>query len=310
MEKTIFQYLEFLLPIHNCVIIPEFGGFIIDIESSSFNMKGDITHPAYNIVFNPELKHNDGLIASYIVRDENISYNAACKKIKTFVKELISDLKSGKTVSCEGIGYLKNDTLGSITFSSNKAFIHPSLYGLVPVKLRQLNSIEQIIAVNKRKNYFKYSATSIVAATAALLLFIGPNSAIKEQKSNLQKANFISSITTPISIKNNNKEQFDKIEKTATTLNISPNIKPIPSRIYYIIIGGEENQARADKLLNKIQSSDFPNAAIIQSQDRYRIYISAFEDKSQAEIYLESFRKENPKYETAWLYSKRNNQIQ
>lgn len=307
MEKSIFQYLEFLLPIHNCVIIPEFGGFIIDIESSSFNIKGDITHPEYNIVFNLELKHNDGLIASYIVKDGNISYNAACKKIKTFVKELISDLKSGKTVGCENIGCLKTDASGNITFLSNKTFIHPNLYGLVPVKLRQLNDIEQTFVVSKRKNYFKYSATGIVAATAALLLFIGPNNAIKEQKDNSQKANFISSITAPISVKDSNKEQFGKIENTATTLNISSGIaKATPSRIYYIIIGGEENQTRANKLLNKIQSSDFPNASIIESQDRYRIYISTFEDKSEAEAFLESFRKENPKYESAWLYSKRN----
>ncbi len=59
-------------------------------------------------------------------------------------------------------------------------------------------------------------------------------------------------------------------------------------------------------LLNKIKSTTFPTAAIVETTDRYRIYVSSFNDKIQAETFLDGFRKENPKYETAWLYSKRN----
>lgn len=310
MEKSIFQYLEFLLPAHNCVIIPGFGGFIINITPSKFNSVSEVEQPLYSIVFNPELKHDDGLIASYIVKDKNSSYNAASKEIKIFVNTLISDLKSGKIVPCANIGSLSCDISGNIIFSSDSRFIHPDFYGLEPVRLKQLNYIETGVAQAKKRNYLKYTASSVAAAVAALFFFIAPSVNIVELNDNSQKADFLSSITTSLNISDVKKNELLNtfIDSTAVSSfgeETEPS-KAIPTRTYYIIIGGEEEKGRAERLLSKIQSNDFPGASMIESVDRFRIYISSFDDKKEAETFLESFRKNNPKYETAWLYSKRN----
>lgn len=309
MGKSIFQYLEFLLPIHNCVIIPGFGGFIFNITPSKFNADSEIEQPMYSIVFNPELKHDDGLIASYIVKDKNSSYNVASKEIKTFVNSLISDLKSGKTVSCANLGSLSHDINGNIIFASNNRFIYPDFYGLEPIKLRQLNYIETGVLQEKKRSYLKYTATSIAAAAAALFFFIAPSIHIGEVNDNSQKADFLSSITTSLNISDAKKSGFSNTSMDSTAI-IAPEVvtpkKSTSARTYYIIIGGEEEKGRADRLLSKIQLNDFPHASIIQSADRFRIYVSSFEDKKEAESFLESFRKDNPKYETAWLYSKKN----
>ncbi|WP_108822814.1 SPOR domain-containing protein [Dysgonomonas sp. Marseille-P4361] len=310
MEKSIFQYLEFLLPIHNCVIIPEFGGFIINMKPSKFDTDSNINQPEYSIVFNPELKHDDGLIASYIVKNKGVSYNTASKEIRSFVKELVARLKSGEIVLCGNIGCLSHDQSGNTIFSANNQFIHPDYYGLEPLKLRQLNSIPRKIIATNKKSYIRHTIGGVAAAVAALLLFVGPSINIKDQTGNVQQADFLSSITTSL-VSSDIKKKLDQVINIDSTQNEIEkpleSVKPISTRTYYIIIGGEEDETRANRLLDKIHASDFPGASIIKSQDRYRIYISSFEDKKEAESFLDSFRKEHPKYDSAWLFSKRNN---
>lgn len=311
MEKSIFQYLEFLLPAHNCVIIPGFGGFIVNIIPSKFNTDSEIDQPRYSIVFNPELNHDDGLIASYIVKDKNISYNAASKEIKAFVNSLVSDLKLGKVIPCANIGSLSYDASGNIIFSFGNHFVHPDFYGLEPVRLKQLNYLETGVREAQKRSYLKYTVSSVAAAAAALFFFIAPSVNIGEAIDNSQKADFLSSITTSLNTFDVKKDEpIDAVMDNPTTTNINEEtVKAeisLPARTYYIVIGGEEEKGRADRLLYKIQSSEFPNASMIESADRFRIYVSSFDDKKEAEAFLESFRKDNPKYESAWLYSKKN----
>lgn len=301
MDKGIFKYLEFLLPIHNCVTIPDFGGFIVNIKPSLFDYDN---RSYYTIVFNPDLNHNDGIIASQISKDENISYNAACNKIKDFVKAIQFGLKSGKTIICN-IGILTVDNSGNPTFLSNRNIIHPTLYGLQPIDIKPLSLINNIIRKERRYVSIKYVLGSVAAALAAMLLFTGPNTDIADKNGfSSSNASFVSSITTSLPNFQRNINQ-----NSSSTIVVTDNDKETnnpPTRTYYIIIGGEENKVQAEKLLDKIRTKDFANAAIVETSDRYRIFISSFDDKKQAEEYLDLFRKENPKYQTAWLYSKRN----
>lgn len=309
MEKRIFKYLEFLLPIHNCVTIPDFGGFIIDAKSSLFNINNGL-FPQYGIVFNPDLNHNDGVITSYISKNEDISYNAACNRIRDFVKALHTELKAGKAVICGNIGILTTDNSGNITFLSNKDITYPAFYGLRPIGMKQLTDLNDVIRKKKRNISIKYALGGMVAAIAAISIFTTSSTDINDKDYIVfSKASFISSITTPLSKSaNTNEAIFNSDNKDNSIVLIDNKILdlPVAVRTYYIIIGGEENKAQAERLLKKIRLTDFSDAAMIETPDRYRIYISSFEDKSQAEGFLSSFRKENPKYQTAWLYSKRN----
>lgn len=303
MDKGIFKYLEFLLPIHNCVTIPDFGGFIVNIKPSLLSIDNK-TSSYYTIVFNPDLNHNDGIIASQMSKDESISYNAACNKIKDFVKSIQSNLKSGKTINCN-IGILKADASGNPTFLSNKDIVHPTLYGLRPIDIKQLSLINNIIQKEKRYISIKYVLGGTAAVIAAILLFTGPNTDIADRDIvSSSNASFVSSITT--SLPNFQRNTNQNASNTLVAIDNKKETDIISTRTYYIIIGGEENKIQAERLLDKIRAKDFANAAIVETSDRYRIYISSFENKKQAEEYLELFRKENPKYQTAWLYSKRN----
>ena len=67
MKKSVSYYISELLFLHDCVIIPDFGGFIGKKRSAILNTTtGTLNPPSKQIVFNKNLNANDGLLISYI----------------------------------------------------------------------------------------------------------------------------------------------------------------------------------------------------------------------------------------------------
>ena len=61
MNKTISKYISELLFLHDCVIIPEFGGFVGNNKSAVLNeITRTISPPSKEILFNLNLQTNDG----------------------------------------------------------------------------------------------------------------------------------------------------------------------------------------------------------------------------------------------------------
>ncbi|MBB4037366.1 hypothetical protein GGR21_003283 [Dysgonomonas hofstadii] len=307
MKRELFNYLDFLLPTHNCVIIQNLGAFIINLDISTISKNGEVQAPRYTITFNPEITHNDGVLPSYIMKIENITYDAACNKIKESVKRIKSDLKINRYISCGNIGSMSMNIDENIIFTPNRDYTHPDYIGLYHTGIRRIEDINESIDKEKKYISFKYIAGSVAAAAVAILLFTIPSVNINNNQEVTQSASFLSSISTSLSL--TNKEvttiTFPKVETPTQRLE-NNQVWEKPARTYYIIIGGEESKSRADILLSKIQNEDFKDASIIESPDRYRIYVASFFDKKEAELFLEGFRKDNPKYGTAWLLSKRN----
>ena len=299
MNDEIFKYLEFSLPIHNCVIIPDFGGFILNSEPASLLVDG-IVPPKFSVVFNPDLKHDDGILINLYRKDEDLSYNVASQRIKEFVKELKKDLLVDKPVYCSRLGYLSADENNKTIFTANKLLIFPDSYGLRQVELCRLINIERTSEVRANHFSLKYTLGGIAAAAVALFLFAVPSINIKDNsiQKYSQQAGFVSSLSASFNPVLETNVQEEDLEKKETD-------KQVSLRTYYIIVGGEETKSQADRLLEKIRNNGLKSASIVRS-DRYRIYVASFTDKVEGESYLEVFRKENPQYSTAWLYSKRN----
>ena len=82
---------------HNCVIIPSFGGFVSkDIGASIDFVKGTILPPSKHLLFNIQLKNNDGLLTAAMSRAQGITFLEANELISKTVHNIQSDLSSGK----------------------------------------------------------------------------------------------------------------------------------------------------------------------------------------------------------------------
>ncbi len=108
---TLSKYIRDLLFRYECVIVPEFGGFLTKTISATIDKKTQTLHPpTKRLGFNSQLVENDGLLANYIASVEQIPYDAALNFIGFEVKDWQNKIAKEKVV-LENIGYFYlNDT--------------------------------------------------------------------------------------------------------------------------------------------------------------------------------------------------------
>ena len=97
-----------------------FGGFIGNKNSARLNPSaGIITPPGKSILFNTELKENDGILIDHIVKNEKISHEKAKKITIKFVNENLIKLKRLKSLRINKIGIFTLNSDGKIIFSQD-----------------------------------------------------------------------------------------------------------------------------------------------------------------------------------------------
>ena len=85
------NYIKDLLFRVDCVVIPEFGGFIMQYESSYIHpVKNIFQPPKKKIAFNESLKSNDGLLIHEIQVGEAISKEEANGLVADFVENILN----------------------------------------------------------------------------------------------------------------------------------------------------------------------------------------------------------------------------
>jgi hypothetical protein len=124
MQK-IDKHISNLLDEHDCVIVPEFGGFVANYSPAKIHpVQHTFTPPAKNIVFNKNLKNNDGLLANHISMESGASYPEALKYIEHFVERTNISLKNGSKVKIEEVGTLFLDVERNIQFEPDAKVNH------------------------------------------------------------------------------------------------------------------------------------------------------------------------------------------
>jgi len=140
------QNIAQLLTKHNCVIVPEFGGFIGNYKSAVVNHSLLLVYPpAKQVLFNPNLKQNDGLLANQIMIDQQISYNQAVEVIRTQVEEWKKELNNGERIEFGEMGFLFLQN-NSILFEQDKT--HNLLlqsYGLNAVSFIDFSKLKSVV---------------------------------------------------------------------------------------------------------------------------------------------------------------------
>lgn len=339
MENTIFRHIEFWLPKYGCIIVPNLGGFILNVEPA-YKTETEFFPPVYGVVFNPDLKYNDGGLASLIQQSEKVSYSSAVEKIAEFVRNVKQNLNNKESIICGSLGILSSVN-GKIVFASSRTLVYPELFGMQPASLMPLSAISYQIANKHKTVRIKQTLIGIASAVAALVLFITPYSSVNDKASYLnQQAGFLSSInnssskvysqsqslafnvneknnveltagvTSTPAMDENIKEAVDVNDKKYISANskvkkevVKTEMKSSPS--FFLIIGGEDDKVRANRLLTNFKKEGFGDARIVESKDKYRIYIASFVNKNEADQYVKQFRLKNPKYKSAWIYAKK-----
>ena len=106
-----FKFTRNLLPgmflDYDCVIIPGLGGFVCNGRSAWYDEENEeMVPPSKDVIFNPNLIHNDGLLAQEIMRARDLSYSEAMKHVEEEASFMVRQLKEGKPVEIARVGRL------------------------------------------------------------------------------------------------------------------------------------------------------------------------------------------------------------
>ncbi|NQV01896.1 MAG: HU-CCDC81 and SPOR domain-containing protein [Bacteroidia bacterium] len=128
------KYIAELLSEHDCVIIPGLGGFVGSyLPAQIHSVYHTFQPPSKKILFNINLRQNDGLLANHIAQAEKVSFNEANEQIRLFADETIKALKTRKYLILQNIGKIYMGKEGNIQFDQDlRSNLLPESFGLQP----------------------------------------------------------------------------------------------------------------------------------------------------------------------------------
>ena len=255
---TLAKYISDLLYRYECVIVPNFGGFVSNEISAKVN---HFTHtfsaPSKQLTFNSNLQNNDGLLVNYVATSENISYSKAVQYINKEVDSWKSILNNNE-LEIENIGSfnLNNDgnyifepsnTINYLTSSFGlNSYVSPAVKRIVyKEKVKQLETIAPILPSKENKKrtpaFIKYAASAAIIFALGTLgwneyqkneynnLVVEAEQQQKKVEKSTQEATFVISNPLPTITLNVTKETFN----------------------YHIIAGAFREPENAEKKVNR-----------------------------------------------------------
>lgn len=326
------QHIRNLLLIHDCVIIPNFGGFITNYRSAEINEEGhSFLPPRKQIGFNRQLTHNDGLLISHIADFKMISYEIAKHEVEVFAKELNSKIKNGEAVSINEIGNFSFDSQGNLQFEPNTSTIHLiDAFGLATFNFPEINK-EDVLrraevkfknreAVSKAINTktFKRTlmATPLVLALAILSFktnlidnfntsSLNPFQNIKKvEVTNSSNDNNVAVVETTIekmTEKRNALLYEEAVEKTEPVQAVK--VAEIVENKFFLIAGSFQTKENANSLITQLKSKGFAAEMLNDKKGRYRVAAKTFANENDAQIEMKRIRSGNLGF-SVWMLRK------
>lgn len=99
-NQNLISFIEQLLQTQDCVIVPNFGGFVVNQSDFRFDEKSQTIHPKRRwVAFNAKLTSDDGLLHHSLAQVMGCSSKHAQKTIQVACQSWLNELHLGKTLS-------------------------------------------------------------------------------------------------------------------------------------------------------------------------------------------------------------------
>lgn len=265
-------YIAELLYRHQCVIVPDFGAFLTEINTAVLDETTHSFYPPRKVVsFNSNIKNNDGLVANHIALSSKTSYENAVSAIEKAVENWKITLENNSKIILKNIGEISlNVDKNTVFVPSETTNYLATSFGLnsyvSPVVKREViqhlekNNIEiptetetEVIALHpaekrNRFGYLKYAAVFVVGlAGAGFATYNWNENRIATQTILVEKAV--------------QKQVQDKIQEA--TFFVS---SPLPSvtltvkeekLLYHVVVGAFRNEQNAENTYNNLIAKGF-----------------------------------------------------
>ncbi|MGQ8335619.1 hypothetical protein ACUNWD_03650 [Sunxiuqinia sp. A32] len=294
----LLAHIKDLLLLNDCVIIPDFGGFITNYQSAKIRTS-TFYPPNKAVGFNQKLKFNDGLFVNHVAEKEGLNYIAAKQKVDLLVKELNYRLTDGERIGIDGVGKLYYNENDQLTFESI-ADVNYNLesYGLSSFRFETLYAKK---LAQKSLSAEEREAVKVIFQKRTLkkvmiglpLVFALAFFPIKNNKENILKSDL--SVLTEMT---QTAEPAKKIEVETVAVIEKANVE----NKYFLIGGSFRSDANAARFLKQKQDEGFEaqNLGVIKGLNY--IAIAGFPDIESAKAKKIELKAKSPE-SGVWIYA-------
>jgi cell division septation protein DedD len=329
MEKR--NYIAELLEQHDCVIIPGLGGFVGSYAPATIHPVYHTFQPPYKkILFNINLRQNDGLLANHIAQSAQIPYAEANEQVWKYSEECQQMLSTRKQIHISNVGRLYTGHEGTIHFDQDTRFNHlPESYGFQPffsIPVNKEIAIEHaVIAAHSIHQHSKFSFNEPLKWAAALALPVGVAFLLnfsglgKLNTKEFTYADILSDISVmmlpsqhekmPVKTIRESPKKSPETIKTETPVAVTPS-EPAPAPVvsdvsnpFAVIVGAFRIEENATNLVSMLRGQGIP--AIVYDRTSgglYRVATGTFRERNEAIANLQQMKTQG--YPGAWLLSK------
>lgn len=320
--KNLVSHIEYLLHTHNCVIIPGLGGFVLNPLAASRKGIAEFSPSGYDLVFNRDLTHNDGLLSESYMKTYGHSFEKATLQIEKAADELRRELSQKGRVEMGKLGaFVMHDERRFIY--SPGTFVRPDVFGLPDVALKPIIQMQPPVQSRQtpgRRNIVRHIGIGTAAAAVialALLVFPFNNSTSGLQNAHIfsENGNFsgifrqstsntdVSTVTIPAQISElaNPVSEVSAPVSGETEQPVAEAVPPVHTKKFYVVVGVYQVPRVAEKAIEMLKSEGFDQVGSMSRSGRTDVYIATFADKTEAETYLREVHKSYSNHRDAWV---------
>ena len=293
----ISQYIKELLLLNDCVIIPEFGGFVANYKPATIE-NNQFFPPTKEIAFNNKLISNDGLLINYISEAEGIDYFNAKQKLDSFVEETMLNLERNRNIYFDGVGYLHYDSRENLQFEPQlKQNLLVESYGLqnfsyeklyqrqMPKPAIKVEYREPVPVIFQQRKLKKLAIAIPLLIAMALIPMKKNNEYLSKSDMGLWETLIQSSPTAPIQTQ----------EQNLTEKSVNVTTVPDTEQLKYFIIGGSfKSEENADKYIQQLKEQGYNGQNLGVFKGLNRVAIKGFSTMDEAQKELNSLLTKNP----------------
>ena len=323
-----YSFLEHLLYEHECVIIPQFGGFVVNAQGFSFNQKEGKIYPKKKCVaFNEKLKTDDRFLSTEWAKKQAITLQESSAEITFFSKELKSQLLINGEVIFGSLGVFTLNQEKRISFSPNPDFnADLTVFGLYPVGLGYINhnkenkialvpsptaddlpeiAIEEYQEIKMSRSVYVYALLAFILGGLGAFFLTAPAS--NQSQSSLNPIKIEKKLAAPI------KSVGAPIKDTITVKELPTlSIKEVLANeqqdhnlneVIYLVAASFQSLEQAEKGLKEFKSRGFDQAEIILKNENSKFYrISLGTEHSMESGYSQAAELKKTKKVDIWVY--------
>lgn len=316
-------YLVELLRMHDCVIVPDLGGFVANYRPAGMDLNNNnFIPPVKEIIFSGKLTKNDGLLVNFISEVEGVGYLESRRIIAEFVAETWSKLENGDQIKFKQLGSLFFDRNEKLIFEVDvhdnflldaygmESFQFPLLERAESISAKRLFTDKEAVRPVFNSRRVKALVVGVPLVLALIFIPVAKFSPKLDGGIDLQSS---STTSIPLNAPISQKTMADTISFTSpeqdnelvhrvdsTTIEKKETVQPVvvstvQSHNRYRLIGGCFNvRDNAENFVKQLHASGYKSEIKIQPNGAFLVIVQSYSNQQEATKALTALRQADP----------------